>query len=448
MIQFRHLLFTSAAAIALGTAPSAQTLVDDNATYLTEFTTLTKGMAAATLIWALNADTNDQSRALQAVLSAKISGGTDKLSARQASDFRTINNVDMTIGATPTHLFFTVQSPQENFQEVLAHTNEILRAPGVNENWLRRQNRAYREISSTRLRTPELLEAELTDYALFTGDAPVLDTEKLTTEVLRRPNQVVLNAQEYEFGDSADILLEGLLSFDASLNDAPAKPKRKLPSGIIHMPDEAASETLIFMGTIQEFDSVTHQAQTDTLYKYMGYGPGSEMFRIVRQEKRASYDPRSHFTQIGEQLAFTGLSATVPSDSWPEIHGVMSQIYNDTRAGKNTEQGLENSRNSMLNAMISDLRREPQWIVERYLELYPTKPPQNTIRLDLLNASFQMEPSQLNSIASEVLPDPSEFVTVIIGGAPDPTMGADPSGYCELPINESIEYCLDKLSAS
>ena len=106
------------------------------------------------------------------------------------------------------------------------------------------------------------------------------------------------------------------------------------------------------MGRIQEFDTVTEQAQVDTLYKYMGYGPGSEMFRIVRQERRASYDPRSHFAQIGERLAITGLSATVPATDWPEIHGVIAQIYDDVRAGKNDQQGFEDSHNSMLNSRL------------------------------------------------------------------------------------------------
>lgn len=446
MISLRALLGSTVVSLGLALAPSAKAQVEDDTTYLTEFTTLTKGMASASLVWTLSPQSDAQNRALQALLSAKVNGGTDDITARESIDFRTIHNVDFSVAGTPTHLIFTVQAPQDSFELAIEHANELLRAPSVNANWLKRQNKAFEAISATRVRTPELLEVELTDYALFAGDRPLLPQEVSEAEVFRRPNQIILNAQDYEFGAAGDVLLDGLQSYDAVLNDDAPVPRRALPTGTIHVSDAEATETLVFIGTIQEFETLEQQAQVDTLYKYIGYGPGSEMFRIVRQEKRASYDPRSHFTQIGEKLAFTGLSATVPSKSWPELHGVIKQIYDDTRAGKNTDQGLQNSRNSMLNAMIGDLRRDPNWLVMRYLELYPDHPPKGTIELELINASFEMEPSRLNSQAAKVLPDPSEFLTVIIGGSADPAVDVTAADYCEQPVSEPLAFCLDKLA--
>ncbi|MGY9052572.1 MAG: hypothetical protein ACKVH9_03215, partial [Rhodobacterales bacterium] len=77
-------------------------------------------------------------------------------------DFRVINNIDLTINATPKHLILTVTSPKENFKDAIKHINQILRNTEINKNWLKRKNRAYEEISSSRLRTPELLETEST----------------------------------------------------------------------------------------------------------------------------------------------------------------------------------------------------------------------------------------------------------------------------------------------
>jgi len=440
------LISASALSLLLATPTLAQEVVDDEATQITTFSTLTNGMAAASLIWNMNSNSPAQYRALQAYLSAKVNSGTDKISTRESVDFRTINAVDFMVSATPTHLTLTVQAPHETFDLAVEHLNALLVSPGVNPNWLTRQTRAFDPISSTRLRTPELLEAELVEYALMPGtDDPIIGND-LELEVLRRPNHIILNAKDFDFGDTPQRILEGMFSFDATLNDNPAVERRALPSGTIHLADPDTTETLIFMGRIREFESVLEQAQVDTFYKYLGYGPGSEMFRIVRQEKRASYDPTSHFTQIGEQLAITGLSATVPSENWPEMHDVIAQIYDDARAGKNTQQGLDNSQDAMLNVMIGDLRREPTWLVDRYLELYPTTPPNGRINLDLVNAGFDMDASKLNDQAAEILPPREDMITIILGGTKTPNEEMRENGYCELPLGEPLAYCLDQLA--
>ena len=60
------------------------------------------------------------------------------------------------------------------------------------------------------------------------------------------------------------------------------------------------------------------------------------------------------------------------------------KIYNDTRAGMNTEQGLQDSRNSMINELVGNLRRRPEWLAQRYLELHPVKPPEQIIDIDIV----------------------------------------------------------------
>lgn len=439
---------TLAASLLFNTPIFAQVATaEDDATYISTFSTLTRGMASASMVWELHADTYAQSIALQAFLSAKINSPTDDITTRDSIDFRTINNVDFSVSATPTQLIFTVQSPQETFNAAIEHVAALFSSAGVDPNWLKRQTYAFRPFSATRLRTPEMLEAELIRYANFTGNTPALTGDALNSEILRSPNQIILNAQEYEFGETADILMNSFDPYEATLNDTPPAPVRALPTGTIHLRDPDSTETLVFMGQVRDFETLTQQAQTDTLFNYMGYGPGSEMFRIVRQERRASYDPRSHFAQIGEKRAFTGLSATVPSPIWPEIYDLIAKIYDDTRAGQNTDQGLENSRNAMLNGLIGDLRREPDWLVKRYLELYPSAPPDGQIILGILDASFQMETSDLNAQAADILPAPENMITIIIGGEITPSAKLQENGFCALEIGQPLAKCLDQLAA-
>ena len=235
-------------------------------------------------------------------------------------------------------------------------------------------------------------------------------------------------------------------AYDAILNNEINKPPYKLPNGVIHLEDKKSTETLIFIGTVQNFESLIHQAESNTLYKYMGYGAGSEMFRIIRQEKRASYDPRSHFSQIGEKLAFLGLSATVGSDRWDEIYSLMFDIHNNTRMGLNTTKGLKNSHNTVINELISNLRRKPNWLVKRYLELHPEQPPKASINLELIDASFDVSVSELNNKAINILSDPSRLISIIIGGKINPKIKKDSTSYCQLPKKKPLEFCLKKLS--
>ena len=365
---------------------------------------------------------------------------------REIIDFRIINDINFSIDATSNHLILTVQSQKESFALAASHTNEILKNTAINETWLKRKNYSFRNISSTKLRTPELLENELISYVLFTGSDEIISKDSINLEISRRPNQIIFNARNFEFNGIANILLKDLPTYNAILNDEANKPFHQLPHGVIHLEDEEATETLIFIGTVQSFNSLIHQAETNTLFKYMGYGAGSEMFRIIRQEKRASYDPRSHFNQISEKLAFTGLSATVASETWDEIHNLMYDIYNNTRMGLNTRQGLKNSHNIVINELITNLRKKPNWLVKRYLELHPDQPPETSINLELINASFDVSPDLLNNKAVKTLSDPSNLISIIIGGKINNKIRKDDASYCQLPKGKSLAFCLEKLT--
>lgn len=446
MIFYKKFYFLIFGVFFIAHSVLANTVVDDDISYITEFATLDDDIASASLVWTLNSKSKEQNRKLQAFLAAKINGPIGRKSVREIIDFRIINDINFSIDATSNHLILTVQSQKESFALAASHTNEIIKNTAINETWLKRKNYSFRNISSTKLRTPELLENELISYVLFTGSDEIISKDSINLEISRRPNQIIFNARNFEFNDITNILLKDLPTYNAILNDEANKPFHQLPHGVIHLEDEEATETLIFIGTVQSFNSLIHQAETNTLFKYMGYGAGSEMFRIIRQEKRASYDPRSHFNQISEKLAFTGLSATVASETWDEIHNLMYDIYNNTRMGLNTRQGLKNSHNIVINELITNLRKKPNWLVKRYLELHPDQPPETSINLELINASFDVSPDLLNNKAVKTLSDPSNLISIIIGGKINNKIRKDDASYCQLPKGKSLAFCLEKLT--
>ena len=114
--------------------------------------------------------------------------------------------------------------------------------------------------------------------------------------------------------------------------------------------------------------------------------------------------------------------------------------------GLNTRQGLKNSHNIVINELITNLRKKPNWLVKRYLELHPDQPPETSINLELINASFDVSPDLLNNKAVKTLSDPSNLISIIIGGKINNKIRKDDASYCQLPKGKSLAFCLEKLT--
>ena len=174
MIFYKKFYFLIFGVFFISHSVLSNTLVNDDISYITEFATLDDDIASASLVWTLNSKSKEQNRKLQAFLAAKINGPIGRKSVREIIDFRIINYINFSIDATPNHLILTVQSQKESFALAASHTNEILKNTAINETWLKRKNYSFRNISSTKLRTPELLENELISYVLFTGSDEII----------------------------------------------------------------------------------------------------------------------------------------------------------------------------------------------------------------------------------------------------------------------------------
>ena len=447
---FKTICLALALSLSNGLHAQTEKATPDPDIHVTVLTALEEGQASISLVWNTTVVNPLIERQLQSILLTQLNSDSKSATARQSQDFRTINAVDYMVSSTPNHLILTMQSDQETFHDAIDHLAGKLSNRLVDPNWYKRILTNYKQVNSSKVRRPENVEIELMEYILYNDSKNTLTDIELIREALRLPNQIIFNAQDFDFtseDEGADeIIFDALFFRESQLASLPAPTQRTLPTGTIYVSDPEATETLIFLANSQDFETDTDQAMADTLYKYMGYGPGSEMFRIVRQEKRASYDPRSHFTQLENKSVISGLSATVPSESWFEIYKVIAQIYENTRNGDNTLQGLENSKNSMLNGLITNLRRDPNWLVERYLELYPNEPPQGAIKLGILGASFDVKTQDLNENSKRVLKPLDQMLTIIYGGATPPPEELRQNGFCQLEINQPLADCLNQLS--
>jgi len=308
---------------------------------------------------------------------------------------------------------------------------------------LDRFNSRLRQVPSTRIATQANLERELTEFALYPSVQRTLDAP--IDSILRRPDQVITNGRDFNFGDTPDIVVSAFPPSDITPPAPPTLP-RDLPSGVIFVEDDTSKEALIFLADTIPFETYDDQATINTLYRYMGYGPGSEMFTILRQEKRASYDPQSHFTEIGTRFAFMGLSANVEAAKWFESYETIAEIYRSARAGENSAQGLENSKNQMINVLAHGIRQEPNYLVSRYLELYPYDSPNGRLSIPMIASSFDLDAGLVNSEAARIMPSKENLLTIIIGGHEPPPEAMRASGYCTLEKGQPLQICLEKLS--
>ena len=408
-----------------------------------QFSSLREGMASLSLVWNITSESAVDAIALEAALIAKLNDGTPSITPRQSIDLRTILNADYQVASSASHIIATVTAPQDDFTDAVAHFAESLEGKDISEGWLNRIQTNSKPAPSTRRATQENVEAELTRYVLYPEtQATRPDPASI---ILRRPDQVITNGREFDFGLLPDRAIAAFAGEPAAIPTPPSAP-RDLPSGVIFLEQDDAKEALIFVADTIAFETHEDQATANTLYRYMGYGPGSEMFTILRQEKRASYDPQSHFTELGQRVAFMGLSANVEAAKWRDAYDVIAQIYAKARAGENAIQGIENSKNQMLNVLIHGLRQEPNFLVQRYLDDFPYETPTGRLNLPLINSSFDLDTGSINQNASRILPPIEDMLTIIIGGHEPPEAALQEAGYCTLSKGEPLRKCLNALS--
>jgi hypothetical protein len=414
---------------------------------------LRNGVSAITLVWPVDPPTPGRAAALTAGLSSVVSGGTSSRSPYEIETFLRLKGIRQDIRIHGRNLLLTVSAPDDVFPETLVHLENLLLESEYSSGWYARefQRNALKNASRTG-RSSDVLSEVIYFLAYQSGDK----AEAGNPGEFRfgGPAQVILRSGNKEVERRTVQLLRKLpkptwqlsvSKWAASLIRA-VEPQFTLPSGIVHFADPDSSEMLVLLVKAEEFKDEGDQLGANLLLDYIGGNQGSEMFRIIRQEMRAAYDPHADFVVTNKNRAVLSLSATVEAEKWPEIHARIRQIYEDTRNGNIDRSGLKIQYDHLKGTYFSNFFNNPGWGERHYLNEYP-EGVKGAIRLPILEELDRLSIDEIAANPKAHLPPLEEFLLILIGGGRAPTDAQKAEGYCALPKNTPLGYCLDILSS-
>jgi hypothetical protein len=150
-------------------------------------------------------------------------------------------------------------------------------------------------------------------------------------------------------------------------------------------------------------------------------------------------------TGPSKNQAVLSLSATVEANKWPEIYAEIAAIYKNSRAGKIDHRGLSIQRMQLTRTYTGRFFSDPVWGVRRYLDEYPTGR-KGSITLPLFEAFDGIDLNDIIARSQDHLPPWKDYLLVLIGGGPAPGEALRSDGYCSLPANTPLRFCLEALA--
>lgn len=402
---------------------------------------LTNGLSAVSLMWPLNSIAENRVKATYAGLATIISGATQDMTAFEAETFREIKNITFDVTALQAHIMLTMTAPSDYFIASINHLDELFKNPKFSHDWYARHILQQHPGLVTKTRRPENIMSLLNTFVFFPKKDDGLDTSKRSFR-FGMPSHIVLRSKT-NVKPEIDTFLQSLPMQD-SYAPVPTPIINDLPKGVIFAPDPGSKETLIYLIKTKTFDNYGDFVSANLLMDYMGAYQGSEMFRVIRQELRAAYNPTSNFEQIGKNRAILGMSATVLSREWPNILTAIEGIYKNIQRGMATDQGLNNNKRRLLGSFDYHLNTNPLWGASQYMNEY-TDGAMGLINFPLLRAVANASLERVRREAKDHLPPFSEYLIILIGGTNPPVQAMRTLGYCEQPLSEPLHYCLTKL---
>lgn len=403
---------------------------------------LTNGLSALSMIWPLNSLEENRIDAAHAGLVTVITASTPDLSAFEAETYREINSIDFGTTVLPNHVMLTLTAPHENFGAALGHLNGLLTNTEFSRPWYTRQIVQQRQLLATKTRRPENVLGVLTDYVLYPNASDGSDTTDFTF-TFGMPSHVVLRTENRDIEAQLSKVLNGLDTQPQSAT-YPEASITDLPKGVIFAPDPDSRETLLYVVKTETFDGPDDQVGANLLLDYMGAYQGSEMFRVIRQEQRAAYNPASDFEQIGKNRAVMAMSATVLSSEWPATLTTMREIYNDIRNGSATDQGLTNNKRRMLGRLDHRFSTNPSWGASQYMDELESQT-SGQVNFPLFRSIVNADLKTIRNNAADHMPPFEDYLVILIGGTNPPPQAMRTNGYCEQPLNKPLRHCLTQL---
>lgn len=425
----------------------AELIAATQAPKVAQLNPLRSGLSAVTFVWGISDFAMNRIVALNAGLSTAISGGTPDMTPFEADTYREVNGISLNISTQNTDLLLTMTAPNVLFPEALAHLNSLLRNPDFSKNWYERQSLNLAPVKVTKNRRPSHVISVLADYVRFPVATDGVDSTDASFN-FGMPRQVIIRTPERDVAPLIHSAVDQLPLRNSPL-PVTNKPDRPidLPKGFIFAPDPDAHETLILAIHHSLFADADHQIAANLLLDYMGAYQGSEMFRIIRQEMRAAYDPSAVFEQTGRDQGLLALSATVSANDWPEILNTIQDIYTHTRDGDVGAQGFTNNKRRLLRGYEYQFAINPAWSAIQFLLQYPDGTT-GDVKIPLFNALVKSTLISANGQAAASLPPFSDYLVLLIGGTLAPNESQKQAGYCELALTQTLRQCLEQLQTA
>ncbi len=411
------------------------------------------GLSALTLVWPIRDQTSLSMMAIEAGLLSVLLGGTDSRTPWEIDTYLGSKGVFQRTSTYRDNLFLTITAPDEVFGEALEHLKNVLFDFEYSDAWYARELHALqRPLASKSRRTSDVLfrvERFLNDVRPNKKDPPLG-----TRFRFGRPSHAILRSDDDDVGTRVRRLLQKMPaadppSFISKWSDWLKKfnaEKFALPTGVVHFEDPSSSETMLLLVNAKEFENEDQQVGANVLLDYIGSGIGSEMFRIIRQELRASYDPKSRFAILGPRRALLTMSATVEATEWPKIYDQMRGIYERVLKGNVDQEGLNLQHDRLVSNYRVKFFRDANWTAEHFVDAYPATV-LGEIQIPLFNSIEELDVEAVPAQADVVLPPFEEYLLVVIGGGISPTVVFPEAAYCSLGKHEAIDRCLERLSS-
>ncbi|MEM7438040.1 MAG: hypothetical protein AAF393_00465 [Pseudomonadota bacterium] len=412
------------------------------------------GLSSVTLVWPIKEQKPQNIDAIRAGLFSVISGGTATRTAYQTSNYMRENGIRYSVTSLQDNLLLTITAPNEVFSETLVFLEKHLVEATYSDSWYARELYQRRKPIASITRRPSDVMRRVANYLDY---GPSVGGSQNFGPRFRfgKPRQAILRSEDREDAVFMERFLRSLPSDTSGRSlvghERPRGPNDdgsfSLPKGLIHYADKNSSETLILLIATRTFENENQQIGANLLMDYIGSNQGSEMFRIIRQDLRASYDPQSKFEVWGSRRAGLMMSATVEADNWPDIYQRMRTIYENVRQGNVDPKGLDLQFRWLTRYYQNSFANDALWMVEHYLDAYPDGVV-GEIRIPLFDAFRIVNLQSVIAEADTLLPPFEDFLLVIIGGGRDPSADLRPGDYCSLEKFEPIDQCLVRLSGA
>lgn len=432
----------------------AEVIATTDDTRLVYLLPLRNGLSALTFVWPIDHPTKDRVIALKAGLSSVVSGGTSSRSSYEIGTFLRSKGIKQSISTSGRNLLLTVSAPNEVFPETLIHLENILLEPEYSKGWYARELQELNLKKSSKTRRPSDVLNEIANFLEYEPDnAAIVGIDQVFR--FGQPSQAILRSGDKEVERRVGRLLEKLpkakaewsLPFAKWVDELTGVDEQSfaLPAGTIHFVDPKSTEMLILFVKAEEFEDEGKQLGANLLVDYIGANQGSEMFRVIRQEMRAAYDPGSDFMIMNKNKAILSLSATVEAIKWPEVYDQIETIYENARTGKIERAGLDIQYDLLNRKYNSKFFIDPVWGVLHFLQEYPAGV-KGAFNIPLFEAFGTVDLAEIIANSDTHLPPLEDFLLVLIGGGIAPTAALKSKGYCSLPKNTPLSFCLDALS--